>query len=729
MAHSQFAVLILVSGFLLSDVQGHGRLVDPPSRNAMWKYGFPNKPNFNLNELNCGGSKNHWEVQGGKCGLCGDPYQGPRKHEAGYIGGYANGIIGRVYKEGQFIDVRVDITANHFGWFEFSLCPSNGAPVTQQCFNQYKLADASGNTRHRLRLTGYKGTVHFQLRLPANLVCSQCVIQWFWFAGNSRDRIPQETFVNCADVVITRRDGTLGQGLVMPEILPQAYQPIPEANHTLGQGQVIGLEGEWDCSVPPPYNGPKERVYKEWCLENCLYALPDQRSCPVETCRCHRTDRRLNPDEERQLLGITDEYPEIGNNRQGSQSPTDSTRDRGNLEGTWECRVVHPFNHDDFYEWCIVHCIEALPHERDCPNSHCECWRTDRNLGKEEESRQLQPIPQARQNTGSNTAPSNSANSNDIDWKRESQIRYQPNGLEGRWECDVVSPYNTIAKRLHYYQWCIQNCINAAPSDRFCPEDMCDCYRTDVRQSKEEIRAQLEGGVVQPPRTADSESRGIPPALESIIAYNNDIASDDGQLPALQGEWDCEVVFRIQQETGAEKKRRELHEWCLDMCIRPQPNDRYCPQTHCRCYRTDVQQSDAENRRQLQTGVSVQGIIHAESGEEGSLANDQNTPYVGGGGNQEPSEEQYTCEAVAPFHTGDQGRETLRFCYDSCVLEIASQRHCPESHCLCYETSNPNNRLQSAESARPTQRSNFSNNMRNNLQQQRQRRNRRSLYR
>ena len=38
--------------------------------------------------------QNQWTVNGGKCGLCGDPYQGPRRHEEGYTGPgehYANG--------------------------------------------------------------------------------------------------------------------------------------------------------------------------------------------------------------------------------------------------------------------------------------------------------------------------------------------------------------------------------------------------------------------------------------------------------------------------------------------------------------------------------------------------------------------------------------------------------------------------------------------------------------
>ena len=36
-------------------VEGHGRLMDPPARNSMWRFGFPNPVNYNDNELYCGG--------------------------------------------------------------------------------------------------------------------------------------------------------------------------------------------------------------------------------------------------------------------------------------------------------------------------------------------------------------------------------------------------------------------------------------------------------------------------------------------------------------------------------------------------------------------------------------------------------------------------------------------------------------------------------------------------
>jgi hypothetical protein len=36
-------------------VNGHGRLMDPPARNAMWRFGFPNPVDYQDNELYCGG--------------------------------------------------------------------------------------------------------------------------------------------------------------------------------------------------------------------------------------------------------------------------------------------------------------------------------------------------------------------------------------------------------------------------------------------------------------------------------------------------------------------------------------------------------------------------------------------------------------------------------------------------------------------------------------------------
>ena len=52
--------LVVVSFLLLSwrpgsRVEGHGRLIDPPSRATMWRYGFDTKADYDDNAGYCGG--------------------------------------------------------------------------------------------------------------------------------------------------------------------------------------------------------------------------------------------------------------------------------------------------------------------------------------------------------------------------------------------------------------------------------------------------------------------------------------------------------------------------------------------------------------------------------------------------------------------------------------------------------------------------------------------------
>lgn len=47
--------------------------------------------------------------------------------------------------------------------------------------------------------------------------------------------------------------------------------------------------------------------------------------------------------------------------------------------------MVSPFDQDPvkkkmFYEWCMTNCVGARPHERDCPDTHCDCYPTAGNL-------------------------------------------------------------------------------------------------------------------------------------------------------------------------------------------------------------------------------------------------------------------------------------------------------------------------------------------------------------
>merc|ERR1712038_1883019 len=189
MGRSKMSSLLKVAVFscLAVVVLGHGRLIEPPSRSSAWRFGFGTPENYNDNALFCGGFDRQHKKNGGKCGICGDPWDvSPRQNEAG--GRYATGTIVADYKKGQIIDINVDLTNAHLGWFEFRLCPNNDVKkaATQECLDKYLLEKADGSgSRIYIKYTGdYRQDVKAKFRLPAGLTCTQCVLQWNYRTGN-----------------------------------------------------------------------------------------------------------------------------------------------------------------------------------------------------------------------------------------------------------------------------------------------------------------------------------------------------------------------------------------------------------------------------------------------------------------------------------------------------------------------------------------------------------------
>ena len=48
----------LFYSYLLTYVDGHGRMLDPPQRGSMWRFGFNVPPNYNDMSNYCGGKEN-----------------------------------------------------------------------------------------------------------------------------------------------------------------------------------------------------------------------------------------------------------------------------------------------------------------------------------------------------------------------------------------------------------------------------------------------------------------------------------------------------------------------------------------------------------------------------------------------------------------------------------------------------------------------------------------------
>lgn len=373
--------IILFTTCHIITVSGHGRLIDPPSRSSMWRFGFKTKKNYNDNELFCGGYTIQWQRNGGKCGICGDAYHlpQPRPNEAGGV--YGRGIIVKKYKAGEVINSRVEITANHKGFFEFKMCPQNNPKVvaTQECLDQYPLEMAEGlGTKYYVKPG--TGPVDVQLRLPSHLTCSQCVFQWTYTAGNNWGTSKngtscvgcgsQETFRGCADVAIS---GYRGFDDAAPPKRPQNARPsisnIPKQETPPPRPQPR----------PPrptrprrpsrkPFTPPSRRpVYtrKPPTKPSTAYNYPRRRYSTTKTTTTRYPRSRPTP---------------VWNNRPYTKAPSTkkprlthkpkpTTKKPVMQSGGNYCVAVGVWkNVSGMASWCDLNCARGY-----CPSTHCSC--------------------------------------------------------------------------------------------------------------------------------------------------------------------------------------------------------------------------------------------------------------------------------------------------------------------------------------------------------------------
>ncbi|XP_035908651.1 uncharacterized protein LOC118510647 [Anopheles stephensi] len=288
---------ILLVAATSREVRGHGRMMEPPARNAMWRFGFPNPVNYNDNELFCGGYAVQWEQNQGNCGVCGDAYhlRSPRPHEAG--GEYGKGIVSRRYVAGQEVEVEIELTANHMGRFELYLCPNNNpqAEATQECFDRYPLYLA-GTREVRFFIppeSKKKDVFRYRVQLPLYVSCTQCVLQWTYFTGNMWGRCDNgtesvgcgrpETFRNCADISIVSNTGggrpPLFVGNNNPFLLyyRDFRDPKPDNVYPL----IIRDQVCLPTATYRSFIG-----MEDWCQSNCLRYPPN---CPETVCHCPQT--------------------------------------------------------------------------------------------------------------------------------------------------------------------------------------------------------------------------------------------------------------------------------------------------------------------------------------------------------------------------------------------------------------------------------------------------------
>ena len=130
------------------------------------------------------------------------------------------------------MNIKVFVTANHGGYFEFAVCPVppgvEGAAerkyVTEACFKQNPTPVIGSSVTYLNYNQQPPFTITTSAKLPANLVCARCVFRWHYVTANSCNppNFPRswkidsqmgtcggnaaapEEFWNCADIGIVK---------------------------------------------------------------------------------------------------------------------------------------------------------------------------------------------------------------------------------------------------------------------------------------------------------------------------------------------------------------------------------------------------------------------------------------------------------------------------------------------------------------------------------------------
>lgn len=252
---------------LAAGAAGHGFMVQPAARNtdATTNYCAYCLAGGGLGSVYADGRG----FPNGLHGVCGDP-AGPRPmHEGGGDFQRLNGGLRMTYyAQGSVVTLRVKVTANHGGYFQWKVCkvPDNLAGsatatergyVTQRCFDMAPLSLLPQGNAYFLDPTWRPPfAVAVQARLPSGLTCARCVVQWHyvtanscnppglpakWYAGQNMgtcgvNGANPEEFWNCADIGIVPR----GQPVPPPRNTGGRTSGDTSAVAPDGSGQRVG---------------------------------------------------------------------------------------------------------------------------------------------------------------------------------------------------------------------------------------------------------------------------------------------------------------------------------------------------------------------------------------------------------------------------------------------------------------------------------------------------------
>lgn len=406
-----FIFLTIVATFTL--VEPHGYLEDPPARGSMWTVGWSTPQNYNHMQMFCGGKQYQYETNGGKCGVCGDPYDAPQPRDNEGGGKYSSGIISKCFeKTASVIEVKVQLTANHLGYFEFRLCEHNDpfTPVTQECLDEHVLSlpDDEGS---RYYIGPELGEYTVQLQLPENVQCSQCVLQWKYNTGNSwgceGDSCglgygEQEQFYGCSDVSILDSCENFDhyQYLHGNTVTPKPTTLTPSSNTTSSTSSPISTttkpattsqpssttskpisttaQPSSTTSTPRPTTSSASTTQKPVsygeCYPNSLFTDETEEfnqictfACSKNVCLsfyCDCEENMAPPQQSTTLMSILTSTP--------SSSSSSSSLSSSTTQSSKKCqdvKVTEAYkNIAGMLDWCIQQCFADS-----CTPTHCIC--------------------------------------------------------------------------------------------------------------------------------------------------------------------------------------------------------------------------------------------------------------------------------------------------------------------------------------------------------------------
>lgn len=134
------------------------------------------------------------------------------------------------------IEVTINLTTNHWGTFELSICPLiNPTDLeTDECFANYPVLLSSDHSRVYHISNGDDGPVTYKVNLPRGLTCKHCVMRWHWRVANTWGKCEngteavgcgsQETFRSCSDISIVESLPN-GQIFEVPPESPKVQEP------------------------------------------------------------------------------------------------------------------------------------------------------------------------------------------------------------------------------------------------------------------------------------------------------------------------------------------------------------------------------------------------------------------------------------------------------------------------------------------------------------------------